>query len=436
MRQDLITMTAAQPYDLLVIGGGIYGVCVAWDAAQRGLSVALVEQAEFGRATSANSLKTLHGGLRYLQEANLSRMRLMVRERRAWMQMAPHLVRPLPFLLPTGSKVSRHKLLMGAALAVNDWVSFDRNRGLPAEKRLPNSRLISRTQCLAHIPGLPAAQVTGGALWYDAQLLDSEAMLDAVLQTAVQQGAQVANNTAVVGFQQSGRRLHGVMVEDKQSGRQFPIEARLLVNCAGAWSDGLLALVNGRCPAPTFHLSTAINLVTRQLLPEIAVGLPSRHSGREQIRFIVPWQDCSLIGTWHAAYDAPAPSYRVDEATIAACLADINTIYPPAQLTRADVRQVHTGYLPARPTAEGAVRLVRESVIHDHSRRDQLDGLISVIGVKYTTARHTAEKAVDLALSKLGYPFVPCQTAGTHLIKTERDPLARPAKWAQAHHHK
>jgi glycerol-3-phosphate dehydrogenase len=421
MRQELATLIAGQPYDLLVIGGGIYGVCVAWDAAQRGLSVALVEQAEFGMATSANSLKTLHGGLRYLQEANLPRMRLMVRERRAWMRIAPSLVRPLPFLLPTGGKLSRHKLLMRLALILNDWVSFDRNRGVPADKHLPHGRILSRADCLSMVPDLPADQVTGGALWYDTQLLDSEALLAAILQSAAAAGAQLANHAGVIGFQQNGRQLQGVTIADGHSGQQFGLETRLIVNCAGGWSDGLLSLLEGRKPAATFHLSTAVNLVTRQVLPDVAIGLSSRRDGREQILFIVPWQDCSLIGTWHAPYEGRQPDYEIDEATIAAYLTEINTIYPPARLTPDDVRQVHTGYLPAEPATDNRVRLVRESVIHDHARSDGLDGLITVTGVKYTTARHTAEQVVDLALRKLQRPPVPCRTAQTTVVHQVQD---------------
>lgn len=412
MDQNLADI-AAQSYDLLVVGGGIYGVCVAWDAAQRGLRVALVERGEFGGATSANSLKTLHGGLRYLQEANLPRMRLMIRERRAWLRLAPDLTRPLPFLLPTGKRGSRHKLLLRVALVINDLVSWDRNQGIPPEQHLPHSRILSRSELLARLPGLPGPDVNGGALWYDAQVVDTEKLLNAMLQAAIFRGAQVANQTAVTRFLQHGQRLHGVVVTDQRDGQSYKIQASLVVNCAGAWSDGLLALVNGRSPAPTFHLSTAINLVTRQIVPDVAVGLPSYWQGQSRILFMVPWQDSSLIGTWHAPHIGTTPDYQISETTINDCLAEINAAYPPAQLTRADVRQVHAGYLPMHPDSGHPVRLVRESVIHDHAQTDQIDGLISVIGVKYTTARHTAERAVDLALRKLGRTAVSCQTAHT-----------------------
>ncbi|MFO7634008.1 MAG: FAD-dependent oxidoreductase, partial [Caldilinea sp.] len=220
-------------------------------------------------------------------------------------------------------------------------------------------------------------------------------------------------------FLQAGRRVQGAAVTDQFSGDRYAIQADLVINCAGAWSDGLLSLVDGGVKAPTFHLSTAINLVTRQIVRDVAVGLPSRWQGRSRILFVAPWRDCSLIGTWHAAYDGSTPDHQVDEATIAGCLAEVNAAYPPAQLTRQDVRQVHNGYLPMHPGARGEVKLVRESVIYDHARTDELEGLVSVIGVKYTTARHTAERVVDLALRKLGRPAVPCRTAHTPLVSAE-----------------
>jgi glycerol-3-phosphate dehydrogenase len=414
MERDLHKM-AQQPYDLLVIGGGIYGVCVAWDAVLRGLRVALVEQADFGQATSANSLKTLHGGLRYLQEANLPLMRLMIRERSSWLRMAPHLVRPLPFLLPTGGKLAHHKLLMRAALTVNDVVSWDRNRGVTPELHLPHGRILSRAECLDYLPGLCDRPVSGGALWYDAQLLDTEQLLLTILQAAMARGVCAANYAAVSGFVQAGRRVQGVIVTDRLSGERYAVEAGLVINCAGAWSDELLALVDGGISTPTFRLSTAVNLVTRQIIRDVAVGLPSRWQGRSRILFVAPWQDSSLVGTWHAPYAGRTPHYEVDEATIAGCLDEINAAYPPAQLTRQDVRQVHAGYLPMEPGAGAGVKLVRESLIYDHARTDKLDGLVSVAGVKYTTARHTAEQVVDLALHKLGRPAAPCSTAYTQI---------------------
>ena len=172
MDRDL-TQLANHKYDLIIIGGGIYGACVAWDATLRGLSVALVEKADFGHATSANSLKTIHGGLRYLQQLDIKRMRESIRERRTLMRIAPHLVHPLPCLMPTYGHLTKGRAVMALALKVNDLVSFDRNRLEDPQKHLPKGRVISRQECLQLLPNIVREGLTGGAVWHDAQVYNS-----------------------------------------------------------------------------------------------------------------------------------------------------------------------------------------------------------------------------------------------------------------------
>jgi glycerol-3-phosphate dehydrogenase len=147
MKRNLVRL-ARNEYDVLVVGGGIYGACVAWDATLRGLSVALVDRGDFGHATSANSLKIVHGGLRYLQDARLNLVRTMTQERATWMRISPHLVHPLPCLMPTSKQLTRNKAALKAALRVNDLVGHDRNRRMDPQKYLPNGRIISKDECL------------------------------------------------------------------------------------------------------------------------------------------------------------------------------------------------------------------------------------------------------------------------------------------------
>ena len=159
-------------YDLVVIGGGIYGACIVWDAALRGLSVALVERGDFGQETSANSLKTVHGGLRYLQDFDLNLVRMMIEERSTYLRIAPHLVQPLACITPTYSKLTKSRLILGTALKVNDIAGFDRNKSL--DREIPSSQLLSMQACQEILPDLPNEGVTGAALWHDAQIYDTE----------------------------------------------------------------------------------------------------------------------------------------------------------------------------------------------------------------------------------------------------------------------
>ena len=173
MRRDLKALSATL-YDLIIIGGGIHGLSAAWDAALRGLKVALIEQGDFGGATSANSFKIVHGGLRYLQHLNFKRMRMSIGERSHLMRLAPHLVSPLPFLVPCYGHGIKGPEALRAALAVNDMVSADRNKHLDPAVHLPGGHLLSREGCLEQFPGLMANGLTGAAVFYDGQMYDSE----------------------------------------------------------------------------------------------------------------------------------------------------------------------------------------------------------------------------------------------------------------------
>lgn len=410
-----------QTYDILIIGGGIYGACVAWDAALRGLSVALVEKSDFGAATSANSLKIIHGGLRYLQDGNLKLVRSMTKERATWLRIAPHLVHPLPFLMPTYRSFSRSKLALRVALALNDGLGFDRNYLQDPQKYLPNGRIMSRASTLKEM-GWIDPEVTGGALWYDAQIYSSERLLISIVKSAAEAGATVANYAQVKGFQMDGRVISEVSAEDMLTGQSLDIRARLVVNCSGAWTDQVLGLLENRSPASTFPLSVAINLVIRKLPIDCAIGFPSypreasnSSQSKQHTRtlFITPWQDYAIVGTWHIHFDGLPQEFQVTEEMVRSFINEVNAAYPVINLNREDVYHVHSGFLPLdeRSPLDGEVKLLRRSQIHEHAQTDGVDNLITVIGVKYTTARQVAQKVVNLALRKLDRSPLPCRTA-------------------------
>jgi len=339
-------------FDLLIVGAGIYGATIAWDAAQRGLSVALIDRGDFGGGTSANSMKTVqHGGVRALQTLNLTQVRFFVRERRALSRIAPHLINTLPFIIPTYGRPMRNPLVPRVVFGLYDLVSRDRNDLPNRSKHLPSSRLVSREECLTLNPAIAPDGVTG-----------------------------------------------------ESSGTT----ARCTTRTAWCWRSCCRRsppAVRSRRPS---GLAKQLNLVTRSITRDHALdGLEG-----SQFLFAAPWRDVSIVGTSQKPFEGRTDVLRVRETDVAEFLRKVNQAFPVAGLTRDDVRLVHRGLLPA---IDGSGRLLlKKNVVRDH-RVDGAPGLMSVLGVRYTTARGTAERATDTAFSILGRRPPACRTAETPL---------------------
>jgi glycerol-3-phosphate dehydrogenase len=411
MRRDPAQLANGR-YDLLVVGGGIHGACIAWDATLRGLSVALIERGDFGQETSANSLKTVHGGLRYLQDADLNLVRKMIQERTSYLNIAPHLVHPLPCLTPTYSRLMKSRMVMGMALKLNDLAGYDRNRVSDPEKFIPPSVLFSRQECLGVLPGLADEGVTGGALWHDAQIYDTERLTLSFVLSAAKSGAAVANYVEAVGILKEGKNILGVKARDTLSGEQFDIRAKVVVNAAGPWVDNVVENLNPGSREKKFNNSLAINIITRKIIDGYAAGAPSwpkkkttddKDGQVSHMLFISPWRNHSLIGTFHSHYQGVPDDFKFDEEHLQNILSEANSAYPGADLKTEDITFVHHGFLPEKDNSQvGEVKLVRKGRVFDHRLEDGIHGLITVVGVKYTTARKVAEKAVDLVFKHLG----------------------------------
>lgn len=413
MTRDLRRLADTR-FDLIVVGAGFYGVTVAWDAAQRGLAVAIIDKDDFGAATSFNNLKTLHGGLRSLQSLNFRQMRLFIRERRALARILPHLVRPLPFVVATTRNPKRSALAMRIALAINDLVARDRNEGLADPgAHLPRGQIISREETLRLNPIIAPEGVTGGAVWYDYQMASTDRVTLSFLLSAVDAGTTAANYVKANQFIREGDRVVGVRAEDGPTGATFDIRGSVVVNAAGPWAASMLAgLPNVAQGAPPPRLSRAMNVVTRKLVDTHACG--GVVGGR--YLFMVPWRGVSMLGTSHDAHDGSPDHLKVSRWDLEAFLKDAREAFPNAGLATSDVRLIHRGLLPMVSGNGHKVRLLRESRVVDH-RRHGLPGLVSVFGVRYTTARHTAEQAVDAVFRAMGHATPPpCRTAETPLL--------------------
>ncbi|GMR24517.1 MAG: glycerol-3-phosphate dehydrogenase/oxidase [Acidobacteriota bacterium] len=418
MRRNIAALAESE-FDLVVIGAGVYGAAIAWDASLRGLSVALIDKADFGSGTSFNNLKTIHGGIRYLQHADFTRIRESVRERRNLMRIAPHLVHPLPFLVPTyRGSVMKSRTAMRVALFVNDLVSWDRNRIHDRQKHLPAGKTLTRAECLELAPGIESENLTGGVLWHDAQMHNSDRLTLSFVLSAAEEGAVVANFIEATELLRDRTRVAGVRARDVVAGTAgLEIRGKLVVNAAGPWVDRLSGVERR-----LFHFSKAMNLVTRPVVRDVAVGVVSRrpHRDRDAVidtggRFLclIPWREVTLVGTAHAPYAGAADDLEATEEDICDLLDDVNDAYPQAKLSRGDVRLVHRGLLPM---VSGTQNGVGVTLAKSYQLDDSVDGLLSVVGVKYTTARDVAEKAVDRALALIGKTLPRSRSGDTPVV--------------------
>lgn len=394
-------------FDLLVIGGGIYGLTIACDAAQRGLRVALIEANDFGSGTTFNHLRTIHGGLRYLQTLDLARARESIHERRALARIAPWAVRPLPFLLPLQRSLTRGRLAMRAGFLLDSLVASDRNDALPDSLRLPAGRVLTRDAAVAMCPALTGQTIVGAALWYDYVAWDADRLTLSWALLASEHRAALANYVEATELIADAGHVNGAIATDRVSGQQLRIAAKSIVNATGARLNHLLDPLAASVNLPFLQ---AMNIVTTRDAPKSALGGRSR-SGRNL--FLVPWQGRALFGTWESGVLCDSSRTNVDEASLQVFLAELNEAFPSYGLRRSDVSLVHRGVVPARiqkqtPTLEG------HDCIFEHGDKG-LAGLVSVAGTKYTTARAVAERIVNRVFALLNREAPPSVSASRPL---------------------
>lgn len=420
-------------FDLLVIGGGINGAAITWDATLRGLRVALVDRSDFGGATSAGSFKIIHGGLRYLQNFDLPRIFESLREQRILRCIAPHLVHPLPFLVPCYGYGAKGLEFLRAGLSLYDTLAFARNKRVFASHFLPRHRRVSREECLEIAPHLAADGLRGGVLFYDCQMSNSERLTLAYVLSAAARGAVVCNYVEATGFETeqisgSAVRIEAVRARDVFSEGTLRIQAKVVVNCAGPWTEVLRARVEEGAKKLPFVYSKGVQLVLPPLVQETAVALESRHRDREaavrrgnRSYFLVPWRGHSLLGTADIVQATHPDEFRITQEEIDRFLREAREIYPDERLNSSEVRFVFGGLRPVERSVRdraargmlaqhGSVEAARRDTIVDHAQEPfAIGNLLSVIGIKYTTARALAERVVD-TLAHKGLALMRCST--------------------------
>jgi glycerol-3-phosphate dehydrogenase len=394
-----------ETFDLLIVGGGISGATLAWDASLRGLKVALVDKGDFGCATSSATSKLIHGGLRYLKNGEIRLVRESLRERRILQSIAGHLVRPIPFLIPTFKKGNR-KLMIRAGMIMYDLLSWDRKRLDDPDQRIPGHEMLSVQDVLDAEPDVPREGLTGGAIYYDCQCDPDRLTLEFLLGSA-RNGAVVINYAQVKDLACSLGRLESTEVEDLLGGKRYGVKARMVANVAGPWADQVDLLCGA---AEEIHLkrSKGIHIITRPISRKFAIVL---RTGAGRHFFIIPWKGHSLIGTTDTEYEGDPDDLSVLDDDVGQFVNEINEAFPVAKLNAAAVKYRYVGVRPLVDQETQVYKASRKYEIVDH-HKSGLKGYISALGGKYTTSRNLARKMTNRILARLDEPKVPCLTAG------------------------
>jgi glycerol-3-phosphate dehydrogenase len=417
---------AGESFDVLIVGGGIYGLALAYDAALRGLKTALVERHDFGSGTSFNHHRTLHGGVRYLQSFDVGRMRESIRERRTFARIAPSLVSPLGFLMPTHGLSTRSTWAMRAAFTADRLVAWDRNSGVPESHRLPPGRVLSRSEAQSLVPGADFTGTTGAAYWFDYRIDEGDRLTVSFALAAARHGAVLVNYATAIEPLRNARGVVGMVVRDDVTGGRLEVRSALTINAAGASAGRLMAAFGSR---RVFPLVKAMNLVTRRPWPNVALARPTR-AGR--LLVALPWRGRLLVGTSHGESLSGSDDTLVTTKEASGYLSEVNDAFPWLELRMDDVTLVHRGVVPAKSSAGRSIGLLDTPEIHDHAR-DGIEGALSVVGVKFTTARGVAERAISLACSKLGRGSARAQTAVRPLLEAVgRDAAPAPGAFPSA----
>jgi glycerol-3-phosphate dehydrogenase len=419
--QRYIENPEGQEFDLVIIGGGITGCSVAYEAASRGMTVCLLEKGDFCGATSAATSKEIHGGLRYLKNLEIKLVRESLRERRIMANIAPNLVHPLAHLMPLYDLSFLERANMHFGLSLYDWLSYDRSKAWDPMKRIPSHRMLSASEAMSLEPGIRTQGLTCAAVYYDCQNLNPERHTLAFLKSAIKHGAQASNYAKVVGLMGTNQgRVHGVQVRDLLSGREIEVKGGLVANCAGPWAD-LIVNRAGKDGHQQLRRSEGIHIVTKPLVRSHGVTRVYKEGGHF---FVLPWRGHTLIGTTDQDYQGDPDDYRVGVESIAMLLEKVNEGFGFGDLELDDVLYAYGGLRPlVEDQTKGTYQTSRRYEVHDHESSG-LAGLITVEGGKYTTSRGLAESLMPLVSSKLGKDAGPCISRNNFLVGCEIPDLA------------
>ncbi len=393
------------PFDLIVIGGGINGAGIARDAAMRSLKVLLLDKGDIGSGTTSWSSRLIHGGLRYLEHYEFSLVRESLADREKLLKIAPHLVKPLPFVVPIYDHSRRGPAMIRLGMTLYDVLSFD--------KSMERHKMLDREVALQRLPGLTPEGLKAAARYYDAQAEYAERLAVENAISAHEHGAVVLTYARVAGPIVENGNVRGVRFTDVLTGEEHAAQAPVTINVAGPWVDEVLADMNGRgkrmiggTKGSHFVVDPFPGAPANEALYYEAIS-----DGRPIL--VIPWNGRYLIGSTDLRYQGDLDRVVADDEEMEYIIDETNTLIPTANLTPDDVLFSYSGVRPLPYVPEGTeAGITRRHIIHDHIKDEpRIGGLISIIGGKLTTYRNLSRQTVNKVYEKLGKKAPRCRTA-------------------------
>jgi glycerol-3-phosphate dehydrogenase len=399
-------------YDLLIIGGGINGLGIAADASERGLKTLIVERNDWGAGTTSASSRLIHGGLRYLQYGEIDLVRESLRERGILARQRPHLVHPISLLIPTFQNQPMPGWMVGVGLGLYHLLAHD--------PLFPRPSALDVRDTKKREPGLTTDRLTGGYIYPDAQIEFPERLCVELMRETLKSGGEARNHTRVRELRQNAEgAVIGALLHDELTGTDEEVEAELTINAAGPWVD----VVNRTLKIPPPKLiggtwGTHLVLPDRDAGPKGAIYATAKRDNRPF--FLLPWNDRLLVGTTDVKFTANDPdALKIEPWEPEYLLEETNHLFPDARYRESDIEATTVGIRPL-PSTDGKKTgaITRRHFLVNHTERNGVAGIVSIVGGKLTTYRSLAEEAVNLALKLLGRPLVACKTAKIEEIPT------------------
>ncbi len=413
-------------FDVIVVGGGITGSAVAYEAASRGLKVALVEKSDFAGATSSATSKMIHGGFRYLAKAEFGLVRESLKERRIMTNISPNFVYPFPFLFSTYKKDKTPGWMIQLGMMLYEVLSFDKGWLWDKSKKMPRYRSLSVKEVSRQIPKANQRGLKGGYVYYDCINHFPERHTLAFIKSAAKYGASVSNYCELEDFIfcDSGancRTIEGIVVKDKLNDQSKKVFGKLVINCAGPWADLVLNKTKSKTNGQHLRRSEGIHFITHKLLDNyIFAGTTPKNKHF----FMVPYRNHTLVGTTDKEFIGNPDEYKVTRHSVEELLEDVNASFGNGEkIDYSDIKYVYGGLRPlVEDQTEDVYESSRKYEITDE-RKNNIEGLLTVEGGKYTTSRKLAENVINRAMKKTGLSTGKSNSAKTYLVNCEIENL-------------